>query len=523
MNTTALNYSPQQQAVIDFVSNGKGSAFVEAVAGAGKTTTLIGALKETDGNVAFCAYNRKIADEIKGKVAKLHLGNRVKVGTFHSFGLAAWRRAYPNVKAGPDAVRLKNDMTLTRYRQVKSPQKLDAFALKLCGLAKQRALGLFGDIDDRSRWFDIVDHFDMAYDLEHDVDEFDHTKVPGEGPVTVEAGVELAIRTLKYHRELSPQIINFDDMIYMPVVSGIRMYTNDWVFVDEAQDTNPARRALARKMLANRGRAIFVGDRHQAIYGFTGADNDAVDQIVREFNCQTLPLTVTYRCPKSVVETARQVVSHIEAHETAPDGEVITQDYEGDFLPAVKDLTVRDAILCRKTKPLVDLAFSLIRKGIPCHVEGREIGAGLIRLVNRYKVSTLDALHERLTAYAERECAKLIAKGREAQAEGVMDRVETIFAIMNSQPPATTVEELRQRIASMFVDGDDEVKPTLTLSTVHKSKGREWQKVCILGRNDFMPSPRARQQWEIEQEHNLIYVAVTRAQNTLVLVNGVPA
>ena len=44
-----------------------------------------------------------------------------------------------------------------------------------------------------------------------------------------------------------------------------------------------------------------------------------------------------------------------------------------------------DAILCRNTKPLVKIAFNLIKRGIPCHVEGRDIGAGLIKLVDRFE------------------------------------------------------------------------------------------------------------------------------------------
>ena len=51
----------------------------------------------------------------------------------------------------------------------------------------------------------------------------------------------------------------------------------------------------------------------------------------------------------------------------------------------------------------------------------------------------------------------------------------------------------------------------LTLSTVHKSKGREWSHVVLWGRNAFMPSKYARKDWQADQEKNLMYVAVTRA------------
>lgn len=514
--TTSKTFVPstQQARVIEWVENGSGSAFVEAVAGAGKTSTLIAALAKTDGSVAFAAYNRKIADEIKGKVAKLNLGNRVRVGTFHSFGLNAWRRVYPQVKSGPEAAREKADMTVAQFRKHSLPEKLDTFVLKLVSLAKQRALGLYGQVEDRSQWHAIIDHFDLTGEIEFDGDDNNGL---------IDKGIDFAIRALKFHRELAPKIIDFDDMVYMPVVSGVRMWENDWVFTDEAQDTNAARRAMVRKMLRKNGRAVFVGDRHQAIYGFTGADNDAIDLIIREFNCATLPLTITFRCPKAVVREAQQTVQHIQADDTAPEGKVSQADY-AEFLAPVnlKTLQASDAILCRKTKPLVELAYNLIKNGVACHVEGRDIGAGLLKLVNRFaKLTDLDKLRDQLNAYCEQQTAKLIAKGKETQAEALIDRVETVKVIMDSQPPATTVAELRSRIASMFLDGENEVKPTLTLSTVHKSKGREWLRVFILGRYEFMPSPWARQEWQQEQERNLIYVAVTRSQGELTMISGV--
>ena len=490
--------SPQQQAVFDWVKNGQGNAFVEAVAGSGKTTTLIEVLKLTEGSVAFAAYNNAIAKEIQAKVAPLRFGNRVRVGTFHSFGFGAWRYVHKNVQAGPQAARDKADMTA---RELGIPQHLRGFVEKLVGLAKQRALGLYGSISDASEWYDIIDHFDLAHEIED------------EGLISV--GVELAIKALNYHKSIAHQIIDFDDMIYMPVISSIRMWQNDWLLTDECQDTNGSRRAMARKMLSPRGRAIFVGDRFQAVYGFVGADNDAVDRIKNDFNCTQLPLTVTYRCPKSVVSLAQTVVSHIVAADEAPEGIVRTIqaiDIAG------QDLQPSDAILCRKTKPLVELAYTLIRKGVACHVEGKDIGVGLLKLVNKYSAKTLDALKDKLEAFRDRECVKLIAKGRETQAENLADRVDTVFVMMDG---CKTVRDLANKIASMFMDSEDEPRPTLTLATVHRSKGREWSRVFLLGANVWMPSKYARQQWQLDQEYSLIYVAYTRAKHELVLADVV--
>jgi superfamily I DNA/RNA helicase len=499
MSKKTFTPSPQQAAVIEWTKNGKGSAFIEAVAGAGKTTTLVALLANTEGSVAFTAYNKKIAREIEAKVAEAGISNnRIRVGTFHSFGLNAWRRVHPKVvvaSKNEKAVKTCEEMTKAGVSEA-----LHDFVLKLVSLAKQRALGVHGSIDDDSQWWNIIDHFDLAYEIENQ--EY------------LEKGVAAAKRALRYHINLAPTLIDFDDMIYMPVYSGCKMWENEWVLVDEAQDTNPARRALARKMLKSNGRAVFVGDRHQAIYGFTGADSDAIDQIIKDFNCTTLPLTATYRCPKTVVVEAQKYVAHIQAHETAPDG-VVRTIAENDLTK--QSLTPSDAILCRLTAPLVKKAFSLIRAGIACHVEGREIGAGLLKLVNRYKAKTLPVLRDKLEAYKDNESQKLIAKGKETQAEALIDRVDTALAIADQ---CKTVDELKNKILTMFQDADDNgtAKKTLTLSTVHKSKGREWPRVFILGGNKYMPSPWARKEWQQAQEANLIYVAYTRAQQELIHV-----
>lgn len=504
-------FSPQQQQVIDFPTKATGSTFVEAVAGSGKTTTLMGTLPETTGTVAFAAYNTKIVKEIKQKLADyatvghknfdprfVGLGNRVTVGTFHSFGFAAWRKVYPRVEV--DKGYKKQGMAINEFI---IPKYLQNLVFKLVGLAKQQGAGLLWQVDDHSNWFKIVDHFDLAYEIEQEA--------------WIVQAIEFAIKVIRFDYKVAKEIITFDDMIWLPLVSGCRVWQNDWIFVDEAQDTNPARRALARKMLKPNGRAIFVGDRHQAIYGFTGADADAIDQITRDFNCGSLPLTVTFRCPKKVVALAQTVVSHIQAHDSAPDGTVrdMTQDA---FIKMGNTLhPTDDAILCRNTKPLVAMAFQFIKKGIACHVEGRDIGQGLIKLVNRFKADELHQLHTKLALYGETEVEKLKAKGKETQAEALLDRIETIFVLM-SDPSVKSPFDLRQRITSLFLDSENEAKPTLCLCTCHRSKGREWKRVFILGYDSYMPSKYARQQWQLDQEYNLKYVAVTRAMEELVLV-----
>jgi superfamily I DNA/RNA helicase len=63
----------------------------------------------------------------------------------------------------------------------------------------------------------------------------------------------------------------------------------------------------------------------------------------------------------------------------------------------------------------------------------------------------------------------------------------------------------------------------ITLCSVHKAKGLEWNRVYILGRDSLMPSKFARQKWQMDQELNLIYVAVTRAKAELIEATAPPS
>ena len=97
----AFTPSPAQQAFYDFVENERGSAILEAVAGAGKTTTLVQGLDRMRGRVFLGAYNKTMAEELKEKVGR---GDGVFIATFHSAGFSALRKRYGNVQVDGDKV-----------------------------------------------------------------------------------------------------------------------------------------------------------------------------------------------------------------------------------------------------------------------------------------------------------------------------------------------------------------------------------------------------------------------------------
>lgn len=498
--------SAAQQNYFDWIDGFSGNCILEAVAGAGKTTTILEGCKRMRGRIWLGVYNTKMAKEIKEKVARdplLKQRRDLYTSTFHSAGYSALRFSFgrnhrlevDDKKVGNIAKRLAGDN-----------EELIAYttgAIKIVDMAKNRGIGALVPLGDYNAWISMIEHFDLEGDLPEDTD---------------------MTRMVRFCQQILTESnndldrIDYSDMVYLPIQRKLRMLQHEWVLVDEAQDTNPTRRALARKLLAPNGRLIAVGDPYQAIFGFTGADNDSLEQIEQDFEAIKLPLTITYRCPKAVVKHAQQWVSHIEAGDTAPEGEVLEIEYD----KLLDMVTVNDAILCRYNKYLVNLCFKLIRAGVPAKIEGRNIGEGLIAMTKKWKVVKLDALKGRVESFMEREVRKALDKGQDDKADRITDQCETMLVLINRgvEQNVSDVKGLADMIRSMFEDGTAD-KPVVTLCSCHKSKGLEWDRVFLLGRSELMPGQYATQPWQQQQEINLIYVAVTRAKKTLIEVTGV--
>lgn len=495
--------SPQQASFFDWIQTGTGSCVLEAVAGAGKTTTLIEALKLMKGNIFFGAYNKKIAVEIEERAPK---SAGLTISTMHAAGLRAWTRHAGRVTIDANKCRLIF-RAMIEERAAKEGCSTSAFAgfespvLSLVSYAKQAAAGVNQSVIPDSFWFDTIDHFDVDT-LDQDAEV-----------------IALAREVLVRSQTEDHKMVDFDDMIYAPLFHRARVFEFDWVLIDEAQDTNASRRMLALRMLKRGGRLVAVGDRHQAIYGFTGADSDALDLIGAAVSATKMPLTTTYRCPKSVVSYAQQWVSHIHAAASAPDGMVEKIMVNGKGL--TQHAKPGDAILCRFNAPLLGLVYGFIAEGIPAKIEGREIGIGLKQLARRWKVKTFAKLADRLEAYGEREVAKYRAKEQESRAAAVEDKIECltvlIARVQRIDPnPADAVQRLCEEIDTIF--GDFVGANVVLLSSIHKSKGREWNHVFWLVTG---PSKWARKEWELQQEVNLCYVAATRAKQHLTLVERI--
>ena len=506
----------QQLAAVQWTHQSSGNLILEAVAGSGKTFTIIEMLIAINhhfpqARCALMSFNAKVRDELKERVRTKNIRN-TEVNTVHGFAFTAFKSHFGPRK--PNSYKL-SDLLDPLLKQFKLTYKFSPPICQAVSIAKDTGMELFFP-NTTAEWKKLIDYHDISWDEE---------KLP------LGAFINLCADLFRLSTQNTDKI-DFSDMIWMPLKHGLSFPQFDFVFIDEAQDTNATRREVARRMgnfneqeLRNSdkpigqrklSRLIAVGDRHQAIYGFTGADNDALDILKEEFSAAELPLSTCFRCSKSVIRHAQSIVPHIQPRVGAIEGAVNLQMPEYNFhqnlfSQSFPDLQ-RSAILCRKNAPLISLAFQLLSKRIPCRIEGRDVGQELIRLCKKHSSpgDSKQKLSQSLQLHLNQQSQKLSPY----KLDLLSDKITAINSILQL-PFITSLSQLYQEIEQVFSDYDPTKPPRLTLSSVHKSKGLEWPTVYLLGRNLWMPSQFATQPWMEDQEQNLIYVAITRAKEIL--------
>lgn len=466
------DWSPFQQAIFQAVESGTGNFVVMARAGSGKTSTIVEALNYIQAGKSWIlvAFNKKICEELQARACP---GG--DISTLHSLGFRAVMRAFGRVRV--DNYKTENLLKAMMPSDSEEKKELISQLIKTVSLAK-------GSLAESEKQIDEI---------------MDRHGVDANGD---RAGfIQTVLQLLQQSRELTGTV-DFDDMIWMPNVFNLAMPKYDVVMVDETQDLNPAQLELVMRSRTETGRIIAVGDDRQAIYGFRGADQNAINRIITRTQAQVLPLSVTYRCARAIVAQAQTIVPDIQAAENAETGSV--QDCSKEEM--IRGARAGDFILSRSNAPMIGIAMGFIRAGIPCNIQGRDIGKNLIGFMKRSKCKEVGEFVTYVETWRDKECARLADKRRDTQA--TEDKAECLIALCDG---AVTLDSVKENISRLFEDTDD--KNRIILSSVHKSKGLERDRVWMLS-NTFKPGK------DIEND-NLYYVACTRARKNLYMVAGV--
>ena len=486
----AFEPSIYQQAIYNEVATTDHNINVNAVAGSGKTTVLLGCLERIPRgkSIIFMAFNNSIVKELQARNTRPN----VDIMTLHSYGWRLLLRRYGNTaKMNPNKSITKLKVVLKRHSNDEEVQEL------LLRRKKGYLIYLIPKIVDLMRTAlcrPEIGEIESLCDY-HDIDC---------GLLEKQLALETFLLSVKDCTQF-----DFTDMLYIPVTDPtLRFRKYEVVLVDESQDMSLLQHELIKRVLDCRSRLITVGDPRQAIYGFAGADANSYARLA-ELNGSSveMPLSVCYRCGRRIVEEAEKIVPYIRPYERAHEGEVV--------LGSLNDIEDGDWIICRNLRPLVEVYLWLLKNKIKSRVRGKDIGHSLIDLINKTGARTIDQLEKLLWKEADKLEQKLRTKGwKNPSASPKMDELyEKIEVIRALAVEADTVMELRETIEGIFTDDLEGI----LLMTIHKSKGLENDNVFFLA-PELIPSRWATQPWQQEQELNLKYVAITRAKNSLIYV-----
>ena len=478
------------------------SFVVNAVAGSGKTTTMVEVAKRLRSNfksVLFLAFNKSIATELASRMQ----GSGADCKTLHAVGYSALFKVLGRAMKVNDRKwstyldeNLENlcsisFVTPNGQEDGKAKREFISNAMKLLNLCRINLIK-GGDLQGIQS---LAYYHGMIESPTDEMDEFECVN-------------EILYKCYELDNTCE---VDFTDMITLPITDkkvNTKIAKYDVVIVDEAQDLSKAQQQVMLSCIKRGGKFIAVGDPRQAINGFAGSDANSFAELKELADGKELPLSCCYRCGKTIINAAQEIVQDIEAFEGASEGNIETVY---DF----NKLGTRDMILCRLSAPLVGLCLNMLASGISAKVKGTDILEGLKKMIVKSKAATIAELF----AVFEKETEKLIKQAEKngmenpSQAPSVVrytDRVECIRIVSEG---CITIEQLVSNLNQLFAD---EISGNcVTLSTIHKAKGLESDNVFIILPSKLPLTFDGQKEWQYTQELNLKYVAITRAKKNL--------
>ena len=481
-----------QKAIKEAYTQTKDNLVVEACPGSGKTFTLLLLAKETPllKKSIFLAFNKSIAEELKRK-----LPSHISSMTLHSLGMRSLLRHYGSLKVNENKtfILARKNLDLSRLKEDK---EILSRINELCKLYDLYRMNLVEDIEQLN---DLAFQFDCSFSEEIKQDFVNLLSVMDD-----------------YNRKIKKgYMIDFTDMLYLCTKLRNDSFDKyDIVFIDECQDLNPLQKTMVELIKKPTSRQISVGDSKQCIYTFAGASLNSFEYFKQQSHTTTLPLSVTYRCAKSITEEANKVFPGMESFSSNEEGSVSRGSY--------KDIKEGDFVLCRNNKPLVKLYIKLLAEGKKATIYGKEYGESLLRLLKNTDAKSYQDLIDHLQVKKNEIISELKEKGVAPGAINNHPRLvaftemSDILLILLEETQHLSIEKIKEMIQGMF---SSSLNKGVTLMSCHKSKGLENDRVFILD-IELIPSIHANSQQMLYSEYCLKYVAITRAKKELIYISS---
>lgn len=540
--------STYQRDILDFfLNNPQSNMLVNALAGSGKSTTACMLSEHSKTSDLYIAFNASVVEEFKKKIKN----PKTKVMTMHSlaYSIMLYNVEQESKDSGEKpkgfgSQRSKRTVSLDNFK----PHKiLDEEITKRYGRYIEFAKRVF--LKDnyvnlynlcRLTLTDMSSNKDVSRLIDDHVLFLYYGDEGYSAPDISEITSTLKILDTKSRQQFETQgVIDFTDMLWITFnklkydnweVPYWALYTN--IYCDEVQDFSNIQLNFLKFIKRTKGRYVFIGDFHQAIYNFAGANAQAFNQIPKMFApVETFDLPICYRCAKSHLSRVnREYGIPILPCDDAPMGFVKTIDKNkiSEYAKA------GDMVISRKNKWIAEVVLDLARNGTPIFIEDKDMVAAIKRQILSSKctsVGTLEKFLQKVISNYNKKLFEIVSKNvREGghEEERLEAVAETNSKIDNTSFLLEILEGYLENHASSdsiskfsnFIDKLLNTTPSpncVRLCSIHKAKGLEATNVFVLNEAKINYDFRNSKEQNI-QEKNLSYIATTRAKEGLYLV-----
>lgn len=483
---------------------------VIAPAGSGKTRVLTARIAhrieigEIEPSHVLCVtFTRRAAVELRQRLRALGIGERIEAGTFHAI---AWRQ-------------LRDRWAATGRRE---PQLLDQIRPFLSeavapGSSRREVADLATEISwARARRLRPSEYAAAASEAGRRI------RRPADW---------VAERFSDYERAKTERhLVDFDDLLAActsaiegdPTFAAAQRWRFRHLFVDEFQDVNPLQFRLLEAWRGDRWDVFVVGDTHQSIYGWNGAEPGLLDGLAESWPAlEVIHLAHTHRSTPQITAAAASVIRAAglpDRHPTSTSSPGPAARVRAHRDEAVEISTVATAIRRRRAPGMGWSSFAVLARTHDQVVDAERGLAALGIPVSIRRQSTILAdpvVRDVLWRLGHDDRPLLTALGQavttavddDTALRALLDRAET----QAEADPSMTGRGFAAWASAQLSD-DDKVD-AVTVSTIHAAKGLEWPVVHIIGCEDgSIPHSSARRRAAKQEEARLLYVAITRAE-----------
>lgn len=503
----SVKLTEEQEKVVEAVFSQEGNiTLVNALAGTGKTTTCFAVIQEALSRGKRCLYlvfNKAMEQEAKEKAKKLGIDDKnLNIKTVHALAYMHLARTGFFQKYTVSNIRVKDI-----YETFTDGYDRSYFVLKL-----------FNEFLYSEFFEDEIEQF-----FEQVRQESPFYKSVIEEYSLYPSDVRKVIESIEDHTLPCPHDYYLKKFISM-LKSNELFCRYDTVILDESQDANPCFASLLKSINANH--LLFVGDRHQWIYGFRGSVN-----FMEHFeDIEKLYLTHSFRFGENIAEQANIVLqAKGEKHLLKSDKKTEARKKKAilsrtnaellrlylSFNPALRELIVFE----RGIEEIVrlPLTMALIRERMKPQVfyekfkldkntNTRLLDEGFLRLFKHHVdlmlyIKELEELNSNNEGGAtESDTVSSYKLAVKYELDGLVDVLEEYY------------KHDRER------NTDD----AIYMATAHSAKGQEYRDVVLLDDFPKIPFPETPDAVKsYTPELNLLYVALTRASQSLTLSDKV--